>query len=62
MRPRWFYIDEIPFTEMWPSDTCWLPLFLKGKKFKGKFLLDKPSTKEYSSNILEQELKEVERL
>jgi 8-oxo-dGTP diphosphatase/2-hydroxy-dATP diphosphatase len=38
MRPQWFAMDEIPFDSMWPDDKYWLPLFLAGKKFKGKFL------------------------
>jgi 8-oxo-dGTP diphosphatase/2-hydroxy-dATP diphosphatase len=38
MRPQWFRIDEIPFDSMWPDDRYWLPLFLEGKKFKGRFL------------------------
>ena len=40
MRPQWFYIDEIPFAQMWKSDVYWMPLFLKNKKFKGKCLFD----------------------
>ena len=62
MKPQWFYIDEIPFSKMWPDDIIWMPLFLKGKKFKGKFLLDKPSTEEYSSKILSNELFEVDKI
>ncbi|MBU1159663.1 8-oxo-dGTP diphosphatase [Patescibacteria group bacterium] len=50
MRPQWFHIDEIPFSEMWQDDKYWLPLFLKDKKFKGRFLFDE------SDNILEYEL------
>src|SRR6185369_10491820 len=38
MKPAWFHIDEIPFDQMWPDDKHWMPLFLSGKKFKGKFL------------------------
>jgi len=56
MKPQWFYIDEIPFTEMWPDDKFWMPLFLKGKKFKGKFLFGEGDA------ILEQELMEVEEI
>lgn len=37
MSPRWFFVDEIPFTEMWPDDRYWFPYFLRGKKFIGKF-------------------------
>lgn len=35
MKPKWFKIDEIPYGEMWPADKYWLPLLLKGKKFRG---------------------------
>ncbi len=38
MRPQWFALHEIPFDSMWPDDRYWFPLFLKGKKFKGRFL------------------------
>ena len=38
MQPRWFSIREIPFDFMWPDDKYWFPLFLEGKRFKGKFL------------------------
>ena len=62
MKPQWFFIDEIPFDQMWPDDAFWMPLFLKGKKFKGKFLLDRPSNAEYQAKILEKELEEVENI
>lgn len=38
MRPQWFMVDEIPFQDMWPDDRFWMPLFLKNKKFTGRFL------------------------
>lgn len=56
MKPQWFHIDEIPFKEMWPDDIYWMPLFLSGKKFKGKFLFGE------SDIILEQELEEVKEM
>ena len=40
MKPQWFHVDEIPFDQMWPDDKYWLPLFLAGKKFKGKFIFE----------------------
>jgi hypothetical protein len=43
---------------MWSSDIFWLPLLLRGKKFKGKFLFDKPSDAEYSAKILDKEVYE----
>lgn len=56
MRPQWFHVNEIPFKEMWPDDIHWIPLFLSGKKFKGKFLLGE------SDEILEQDFTEVSHL
>ena len=29
MKPRWFLKKEIPYSEMWPADRNWMPLFLK---------------------------------
>lgn len=41
MRPAWFAHEDIPFDEMWPDDRHWVPMFLEGRKFKGKFLFGK---------------------
>lgn len=54
MKPQWFHVDEIPFKEMWPDDKYWLPSFLVGKKFRGKFLYNE------SDEILDMDLLEVE--
>lgn len=62
MRPQWFSVDEIPFSNMWSDDKFWLPLFLEGKKFKGTFHFDKPSNVEHSAKIIRQELIEVDEL
>ncbi len=40
MLPQWFDFLDIPFSEMWPDDLYWLPLFLKDKKFKGNFVFE----------------------
>ena len=56
MMPKWFHVDEIPFTQMWPDDLYWMPFFLKGRKFKGKFLFGENDV------ILEKELEEVQNL
>ena len=54
MKPIWFNIKEIPFHQMWPDDKYWFPLFLEGKKFRGKFLFDN------SDKILQYELEEID--
>lgn len=56
MRPQWFHADKLPFSEMWPDDVFWMPLFLGGKKFKGRFLFQGHDT------ILEHELEEVREI
>jgi 8-oxo-dGTP diphosphatase/2-hydroxy-dATP diphosphatase len=56
MKPQWFDIKEIPYNEMWQDDVYWLPMFLKDKKFKGKFIFDE------SDNILEKELNELNEI
>lgn len=58
MKPQWFNIGEIPFDQMWPDDRFWLPIFLEGKKFKGKFLFDQAD----NTQILNHELQEIEVL
>ena len=40
MKPKWFNVNEVPYNQMWPDDKYWLPMFLKEKRFKGKFLFD----------------------
>ena len=40
MRPEWFMEDRIPYNKMWPDDKYWLPLLLRGQKFKGNFLFN----------------------
>lgn len=40
MRPEWFKISEIPYTQMWPDDVMWLPLYLKNQKINAEFWFD----------------------
>ncbi len=53
MLPQWFHQDEIPFSEMWPDDPHWMPLFFAEKKFRGKILFGE------GDSILEMDIKEV---
>lgn len=53
MLPKWFHQDEIPFSEMWPDDPHWMPLFFAGKKFQGKILFGE------GDSILEMNIAEV---
>lgn len=56
MKPEWFHVDYIPYDAMWPDDTFWLPLFLEGKRFRGRFLFGE------NDSILEQKLFESNEL
>lgn len=38
--PLWAPIDGIPYERMWQDDQYWLPLFLDGKTFLGKFIFE----------------------
>lgn len=60
MKPEWFNIENIPYPKMWPDDKLWMPMFLVGKKFRGRFLFNKPTTSQETSTILEEELLEVD--
>lgn len=62
MTPKWFHVDEIPFHQMWSDDIFWMPLLLKGKLFKGKFLFDRPSDPEHAGKIIEHELAQFEEI
>lgn len=37
MRPQWFEVESIPFSEMWPDDKFWLPKVVDGNLIKGSF-------------------------
>jgi len=38
--PLWTDIDAIPYEEMWADDRFWLPLLLRGERFRGAFVFD----------------------
>jgi 8-oxo-dGTP diphosphatase len=38
--PRWTPLDGIPYERMWEDDALWLPLLLKGVRFRGFFIFD----------------------
>ncbi|KAI4883987.1 hypothetical protein NFI96_003367 [Prochilodus magdalenae] len=56
MRPQWFDIDKIPFSEMWADDVLWFPLMLQKRKFLGYFKFQGHDL------IVEQKLDEVQEL
>lgn len=39
MRPEWFKVSEIPYSDMWPADKYWIPEVIAGKQIKATFVL-----------------------
>lgn len=35
MRPQWFPVDKLPYSLMWPDDSLWVPVVLRGGKVRG---------------------------
>ncbi len=54
MKPQWFELAQIPYSQMWPDDPYWLPLLLAGKNFSGKFYF-----RDYNT-LLEQQVEEAD--
>lgn len=40
MKPAWFAIDEVPFSDMWADDAIWLPGVLRGGRVDATFYFD----------------------
>lgn len=53
MKPNWFSIDNIPYSQMFPDDKYWLPLILEGKKINAYFDFDE------DWNLLSKDIKEL---
>jgi len=57
VRPEWFGIDDIPFTQMPADDALWYPGFLNGVRQRGSFRFASGE-----NALLHHELYEVEEL
>lgn len=56
MKAVWFNNSALPYQEMWADDKYWMPLFLQGKKFRGRFLFDE------KDQVVDYNLRMVDRL
>mmetsp|Transcript_26031 Transcript_26031/g.81045 ORF Transcript_26031/g.81045 Transcript_26031/m.81045 type:complete len:226 (+) Transcript_26031:231-908(+) len=54
MRPQWFDVDAVPYSEMWHDDTFWLPTFLSGQSFEAWY--DYAAGGEAKNLVLESDL------
>ena len=39
-QPFWSRIDQIPFDQMWEDDRYWLPMMIRGERFKTRWIFD----------------------
>lgn len=39
-RPMWVRQDRVPFDEMWEDDRYWLPMVIRGERFRGRWIFD----------------------
>lgn len=53
MAPKWFNMNEIPFSQMWDDDILWLPLVLKGKIIEADFLIGE------NQKMLDHDIREI---
>lgn len=53
MEIKWHDSSLLPFAEMWPDDTFWMPYFLANNKFVGEFFFDE------KYNIVKHKLSEL---
>lgn len=56
MKPKWFSLNELPFSEMWPDDIYWLPEVVKGALVRAVFKFGENDV------ILEKEINIVQEL
>lgn len=38
--PLWVRQDEIPFDDMWEDDSLWLPMLIRGERFRTRWIFD----------------------
>lgn len=51
-RLEWFPEDKLPLDQMWEDDRHWLPLLVRGEKFRGVFEFTSDSKKLVSYTIM----------
>ncbi|MCS7063234.1 MAG: 8-oxo-dGTP diphosphatase [Methylacidiphilales bacterium] len=53
-KPFWVEQEAIPYERMWKDDALWLPLLLRGQRFRGCFYFDGDEMLEHRIEIVEQ--------
>ena len=39
-KPLWVPIDKVPYRQMWEDDQFWLPMVIRGERFKTRWIFD----------------------
>ncbi|HET6565761.1 MAG TPA: 8-oxo-dGTP diphosphatase [Xanthomonadales bacterium] len=39
-RPLWVKVDQIPYDQMWEDDQHWLPMMIRGERFRTRWIFD----------------------
>lgn len=55
MRPEWFELEHIPYSDMWPADKIWIPHMLTGELFEGVVNLS-------TAEVISYELRTVKKI
>lgn len=58
--PLWTALNAIPYHEMWADDCYWLPILLRGEKFRARFVFDREELLERHIETLPQEWRFVD--
>jgi 8-oxo-dGTP diphosphatase len=45
--PLWVPLDEIPYDQMWEDDRLWIPMMLRGERFRGRWIFDDDKMLDY---------------
>jgi 8-oxo-dGTP pyrophosphatase MutT (NUDIX family) len=56
MKPAWFAFSDIPYDNMWPDDTYWMPHILQGKKVEADFSFGE------GDKLLDHKIKVIENI
>jgi len=56
MRPCWFGLDQIPYSQMWDDARYWFPVILEGKYIEAEITYDATNERVSSKQILVRDI------
>jgi hypothetical protein len=54
MRPQWFDVADIPYSQMWPDDSIWMPHLIAGELFAGTVHVTEKAVASHNIRIVPQ--------